>query len=756
MYLFFSFPHPTLRRRHLPSFEALEPRRLYSTYDILGVQSASLDQPQIHSIFRASPTGNPFGGTSATTGYDVKAFLDTGASGILLSQETADALGLTRATSGGQNITFTDIGVAGGEAFDVSTPVYGALAPVRSVFDGDQPVEAFNQPFGPVRTQINQTPADFLVGPLDIIGMPALQGKVVVMDPTPLDQTDPSLVDSMKTYVYSPGTPYSAANKTTDPGIPAVNRHVKLSYGNFAKYTHVTPAGAQGPTLAGNPFIGPNPVRDAGVVDNTPAVHLTEGGASVDGSFLLDTGAAASFLSRNIAQKLGVRYRAGTYGTDTPILEDLAGNALPNQFTIPIGGIGGSITAAGFRADSLSLPTTEGEAIRFLNAPILVLDVTVQDPVTAKKITLDGDLGMNYLVSSVDVNGSSLGNGAPGAFDWITFDQPRALLGLNLPDAGPVTPPTTADINGAVYNDLNANGVHDSGEPGIAGRTVYLDANGSGGFDAGEKTAITANNGSYSFSALNAGPTYHVRQIVPAGSKSFAAGGGVYNLTPVAGQTLSGKDFGTFQTATLKGTAFYDVNANGLRDTGDTALAGWSVWLDLNGNGTKDLTDKTALTDSAGNYTFSGLDPKTYTARVVVQTGYRQSAPAGKPITATLTSGQTLSGQNFGLTKRASVSGVVFNDTSRNGVKENAEAGLAGWKVYIDANNNSKWDSTERFILSSATGAWSFGDLLSSKNYLIRVEQQTSWIRTAPSIGSFSITPTSGQTLTGKNFGERK
>src|SRR5438045_419340 len=101
------------------SFELLESRLLYSTYDIQGVQAAAIDQPQVYAIFRNSPTGNPLGGNGPDDGYAVKSYLDTGASGILLSQEAAasDALNLTRATFNGEPVHFTDIGVAGGAEF---------------------------------------------------------------------------------------------------------------------------------------------------------------------------------------------------------------------------------------------------------------------------------------------------------------------------------------------------------------------------------------------------------------------------------------------------------------------------------------------------------------------------------------------------------------------------------------------------------------------------------------------------------------
>lgn len=652
--------HAPANPRLITAFDRLESRVLFSTFDIIGVQAAALDQPQVYAIFRNSPTGNPLGGTGPDDGYAVKAFLDTGASGVLLSQEAAapDALNLTRATSNGQKIQFQDVGVAGGDAFDVSTAIYGALAPVTGLGQDSIPVEDFNQSFGPTRVQINQNPADpFLGDELNVIGMPGLQGKVAVMDPTPLNATDPSQLDGMHTFIYSPGTPYHAATKNTNPGIPNTNRHVKLSYANFAKYTTTTPAGAAGPTLASNPFIGPNPVRAAGTIDNTPMIHLANGGKAADGSFLLDTGAAASFISRNIATQLGVHYKTGTYGTDNPVLLDANGVRVANQFTLPIGGIGGAITAAGFFADSMAIPTTEGQSIRFLKAPVLVLDVTVTDPATHANTTLDGDFGMNFLVASIAVDGTTLGDGAAGAFDWITFDQPKGILGLDVPDLPPAPPPVS--------------------------------------------------------------------------------------------------------NASVRGNIFFDTNANGVRDTGEGNLSSWSVWLDTNGNGTQDSGDLVKTTDSSGNYSFTGLAAGNYTIHAVAKTGYRQSLPSGgKAISISLAESQALTGRNFAFTQRVSISGTVFNDANHNGVKDTGETGLSAWKVYIDANNDGKWETGERYVLSSSTagsvGTWSFNDLTAGKKYVIRVAQQTGWTRTAPSTGSYTYTPTSGQLLSGKNFGERK
>src|SRR5439155_11053997 len=194
----------------------------------------------------------------------------------------------------------------------------------------------------------------------------------------------------------------------SDPGIPSANRHIKLSYASFNRFTSISPAGAPGPMLKDNPFIGPNPVlklTSGAPPDPTPPVTIAMGSFSKSGSFLFDTGAAASFISQSMALGVRVHYKPGTYNTANPVLLNDANQPLPNQFTLQLGGIGDSagINAAGFFLSSLSIPTTEGQPIRFINAPVLVADVTVEDPKTRQMLTLDGDFGMNYLPGSTNI-----------------------------------------------------------------------------------------------------------------------------------------------------------------------------------------------------------------------------------------------------------------------------------------------------------------------------------------------------------------
>jgi probable HAF family extracellular repeat protein len=76
--------------------------------------------------------------------------------------------------------------------------------------------------------------------------------------------------------------------------------------------------------------------------------------------------------------------------------------------------------------------------------------------------------------------------------------------------------PQHASISGSVFNDVNHDGVRESGEGPRAGVRVYVDLNHNGAYDVGEPTAITNSAGDYAIFGLNGG-TYVVRMATPSG-----------------------------------------------------------------------------------------------------------------------------------------------------------------------------------------------------------------------------------------------
>lgn len=62
-------------------------------------------------------------------------------------------------------------------------------------------------------------------------------------------------------------------------------------------------------------------------------------------------------------------------------------------------------------------------------------------------------------------------------------------------------------------------------------------------------------------------------------------------------------------------------------------------------------------------------------------------------------------------TASARVSGTVFSDTDLDAERQSSEQGLAGFRVYVDADNDGRFDAGERFSRTTRTGAFEIFDL---------------------------------------------
>ncbi len=77
--------------------------------------------------------------------------------------------------------------------------------------------------------------------------------------------------------------------------------------------------------------------------------------------------------------------------------------------------------------------------------------------------------------------------------------------------ASPTPTPLPGNISGGVYNDMNGNGIRNSGEPGISNVTIRLGSGACG--SSGLANTTTAGNGSFSFNNVPAG-TYCVSVVI--------------------------------------------------------------------------------------------------------------------------------------------------------------------------------------------------------------------------------------------------
>ncbi len=194
---------------------------------------------------------------------------------------------------------------------------------------------------------------------------------------------------------------------------------------------------------------------------------------------------------------------------------------------------------------------------------------------------------------------------------------------------------TSVGVTGNVFIDNDGDGFKDASDIGYNSAIVYDDANNNQALDPGEPFAASNASGNYSLN-LAPGVTHHIRMSLPPNYRqTLPLNNASYDLTLGSGQTASGKDFGirlntiAATDTSIVGSVFNDLDGDKTRDLSDPIepnLSGWTVYLDLNKNGKMDSTDPRQVTDSDGNYAFTGLTPGvSYRVREIVQSGWKQT-----------------------------------------------------------------------------------------------------------------------------------
>ncbi len=276
-----------------------------------------------------------------------------------------------------------------------------------------------------------------------------------------------------------------------------------------------------------------------------------------------------------------------------------------------------------------------------------------------------------------------------------------------------------ASISGTIYNDLNGNGSLDNGEPGLAHWLVFLDLNNDGKDDPGDPSTFTDSNGNYQFNKLAPG-SYRVTEVQPSGAGYvLTPASGYVDVTVSGGQVLTGLNFGVqkIANATLGGKVYDDLNGNKVFDSGDTTLSGWTVYLDLNNDGAFNNNEPYAVTDSQGNYTFTGLAAGTYTVREIIPSTSTLLAeqPASGSLQVTVAAGGVVMNQNFAnhppSNTPGGIGGFVFNDSNANGKLDSTETGLPNRFVFLDSNGNGVWDLGEPATFTDSSGHYLFSGL---------------------------------------------
>jgi hypothetical protein len=253
----------------------------------------------------------------------------------------------------------------------------------------------------------------------------------------------------------------------------------------------------------------------------------------------------------------------------------------------------------------------------------------------------------------------------------------------------------TAAVSGTVFNDVNGDGIRETGDNGIQGVTVYADLSNTGAYQAGDPSTTTDLSGNYVLNGLPAG-TVIIRQIIPTGDRqSYPAGGNGEHVT-VSASAVAGANFADSTDLYVSGS----VSLNGVGQSGVV------VYADLNNDGIFENGENNKTTASDGSFAFISLRPGTYTFRVVLPTGEVQTSPTGNAgITVTLGSGGTAQGVAFTLAKQTALplTGTVIGTSGSYDNQGNTAA-----KAF-DGNLNTFFDAP------TGSGSYAGLDLGSAK-----------------------------------------
>jgi hypothetical protein len=220
----------------------------------------------------------------------------------------------------------------------------------------------------------------------------------------------------------------------------------------------------------------------------------------------------------------------------------------------------------------------------------------------------------------------------------------------------------------------------------------------------------------------------------------------VFNNPGNAGEYYLSVDTAAYAAGGISGQVYNDLNGSGSFVPGDPGLDNWEVDVfDSSG-----VFVASQLTSGGGNFDFEGLAPGTYTVSEVLQAGWIQTAPAPPgTFTVTVTAGTTNSGNQFGNFQLITISGEKFNDLNSDGTQEPGEPGLQGWTIdLLNAAGN-----VVATTVTDVNGNYSFTGV-GPGTYTVQEELQPGWIQTDPAPpGTYTVTATSGQDVTGLLFG---
>jgi uncharacterized repeat protein (TIGR01451 family) len=284
-------------------------------------------------------------------------------------------------------------------------------------------------------------------------------------------------------------------------------------------------------------------------------------------------------------------------------------------------------------------------------------------------------------------------------------------------------------LAGSAYIDANDDGIRQPGETALPGVIVTLSGTTATGQDiCAQRAALdpalsciatTASDGGYRFDDLPDGSYTLVESQpsayadgresagTPAGIINNASFGSspaenrIANVTLGTGAAGTNYDFGE-RAITISGRVFKDPERDGNDAGGEPAIPGVTITLRQGGT-----VVATATTGPDGSYRFENLPAGSYTIEETQPAGYGSSTPDSRSVNVSAGANQSI---DFGDTV-SSLAGIVFVDSSDDGVPQSGERGLAGVAVHL-TGTDAAGRPVDRTLTTDADGHYRFDDLL--------------------------------------------
>lgn len=160
---------------------------------------------------------------------------------------------------------------------------------------------------------------------------------------------------------------------------------------------------------------------------------------------------------------------------------------------------------------------------------------------------------------------------------------------------------------------------------------------------------------------------------------------------------------------TVSGTVFVDTNGNGTKDAGEIFYTG-GTGVNITGG----TINRNTTSDGSGAFSFTNvrpIGPTQYAITLTVPTNFAISTT--NPQTVTVGPNQTVT---FGIRPLYSISGVVFNDQSKDGIKNGSEPNMSS-DYTIQVVGPSGNPTTQNF--TATNGVYTTGRTLTEGTYTV-------------------------------------